>query len=231
MESGIYIEEALLEVLKETDLLNFERKLCVELQLMRLEHFDHVTDDELKSYTGLSQPAIRRLRLAIAEKKKKAKRLKGLFSTIGRKEGKDVSKVVLAPSTVSLTSPTNDKGTTCLIAKDQIKLMERLGEGSFAVVKRAIWTRAEGKKTDVAVKILRDATPEVIEDLQLEVNNMQKLQHPNLIRLYGIVFSNPAMMVCQCCFQVCMILADLDGIGGCSGIFKNGRRKSERIDD
>lgn len=48
MESGVYIEEALLEVLKETDLISFQRKLCVELQLLRLEHFNHVTDDELK---------------------------------------------------------------------------------------------------------------------------------------------------------------------------------------
>lgn len=48
MGEGVYIEEALQDVLKETDLVNFERKLCVELQLSRLEHFDHVTDDELK---------------------------------------------------------------------------------------------------------------------------------------------------------------------------------------
>lgn len=48
MESGVYSEEALLEVLKETDLISFQRKLCIELQLLRLEHFDHVTDDELK---------------------------------------------------------------------------------------------------------------------------------------------------------------------------------------
>lgn len=73
--------------------------------------------------------------------------------------------------------------------------MERLGEGSFAVVKRALWMPKTGRKLDVAVKILRDSTPEIIEDLQREVTNMQKLKHPNLIQLYGIVFSNPAMMV------------------------------------
>lgn len=48
MGEGVYIEEALKDVLRETDLVNFERKLCVELQLSRLEHFDHVNDDELK---------------------------------------------------------------------------------------------------------------------------------------------------------------------------------------
>ncbi|VDK53348.1 unnamed protein product [Gongylonema pulchrum] len=77
--------------------------------------------------------------------------------------------------------------------------MERLGEGSFAVVKRATWTTKTGQKLDVAVKILRESTPEMIEDLQREVNNMQKLQHPNLIQLFGIVFSSSGMMVVEFC--------------------------------
>uniref|UniRef100_A0A915PE56 non-specific protein-tyrosine kinase n=1 Tax=Setaria digitata TaxID=48799 RepID=A0A915PE56_9BILA len=200
MEESVYIEEALQDVLKETDLVNFERKLCVELQLSRLEHFDHVTDDELKSYTGLSQPAIRRLRVAIAEKKKKHKKSKGIFSSIGKKESREVTKVLVpATNTVDLLGSFPENGATCLIVKDEIKIMERLGEGSFAVVKRAVWTPKTGRKLDVAVKILRDSTPEIIEDLQREVTNMQKLQHPNLIQLYGIIFSNPAMMIVEFC--------------------------------
>ncbi|VDK72097.1 unnamed protein product [Onchocerca ochengi] len=197
---GVYIEEALQDVLKETDLVNFERKLCVELQLSRLEHFDHVTDEELKSYTGLSQPAIRRLRVAIAEKKKKSKKSKGIFSSIGKKESHEVTKVLVPTrGTTEIFWPFPENGSTSLIIKEEIKLMERLGEGSFAVVKRALWTPRTGRKLDVAVKILRDSTPEIIEDLQREVTNMQKLKHPNLIQLYGVVFSNPAMMVVEFC--------------------------------
>ncbi|KAK6111795.1 Protein tyrosine kinase family protein [Brugia pahangi] len=200
MGEGVYIEEALQDVLKETDLVNFERKLCVELQLSRLDHFDHVTDDELKSYTGLSQPAIRRLRVAIAEKKKKSKKSKGIFSSIGKKESREVTKVLVPTvGTTELLWNFPENGGTSLIIKEEIKLMERLGEGSFAVVKRAVWTPKTGRKLDVAAKILRDSTPEIIEDLQREVTNMQKLKHPNLIQLYGIVFSNPAMMIVEFC--------------------------------
>ncbi|CAG9530327.1 unnamed protein product [Cercopithifilaria johnstoni] len=199
MGESMYIEEALQDVLKETDLINFKRKLCVELQLSRLEHFDHVTDDELKSYTGISQPAIRRLRVAIA-KKKKSKKSKGIFSSIGKKESREVTKVLVPTiDTTELLWTFPENGGTSLIVKDEIKLMERLGEGSFAVVKRALWTPKTGRKLDVAAKILRDSTPEIIEDLQREVTNMQKLKHPNLIQLYGIVFSNPAMMVVEFC--------------------------------
>uniref|UniRef100_A0A158R452 non-specific protein-tyrosine kinase n=1 Tax=Syphacia muris TaxID=451379 RepID=A0A158R452_9BILA len=202
MRSEVYIEEALLEVFNETDLVKFQAKLCVDLQLSRLEHFDHVTDDELH-LVGLSIPAIRRLRLAIADKKKKLKKSKGIFSTVGRKDGQNMTKIMLAADAIPDAVPSTSKDTssiaTCLIAKEEIFLAEKLGEGSFAIVKRALWKRADGVKIDVAVKILREPSAEIMEDLQQEVNNMQRLQHPNLIRLYGIVFSNPAMMVVEFC--------------------------------
>lgn len=74
---------------------------------------------------------------------------------------------------------------------------EKLGEGSFAVVKRATWTQAgSGRKVAVAVKLLRDSSAQFAEELQLEINNMHKLRFTYLIRLYGITFSQPIMMVC-----------------------------------
>lgn len=48
MERRVYIEEALRDVLNETDLTGFAKKLYIDLQLSRLDHFDHVTDEELK---------------------------------------------------------------------------------------------------------------------------------------------------------------------------------------
>lgn len=49
--------------------------------------------------------------------------------------------------------------------------MEPLGEGTFAVVKRAIWCREDGRKVDVAVKILRDMSPLVMEDLKVALHS------------------------------------------------------------
>ncbi|VDN58447.1 unnamed protein product [Dracunculus medinensis] len=198
VDDMLIMDEALLEVLNETDLMNFERKLAVELQMTRLEHFDHVTDDELKSYLNISQPAVRRLRQAIIEKKKKLKKSKGLFSTIGRKDGREASKIVSTTAT-ALRDPPKVENNTCLISKDQVDLFERLGEGSFAIVRRGVWKRSDDRKIDVAVKILRESSTEVIRDLELEIHNMQKLQHPNLVRLYGIIFAIPAMMVVEFC--------------------------------
>lgn len=50
----------------------------------------------------------------------------------------------------------------------------------------------------VAVKVLRNdalAMPGAFEDFVKEVSVMHNLDHPNLIRLFGIVLSAPLMMV------------------------------------
>lgn len=70
----------------------------------------------------------------------------------------------------------------------QIKLLDRLGSGSFGIVTRANWTRPDGKKVECAAKVLKGASNEVKNDLQNEIATMQKLTHENLVHLYGIVF-------------------------------------------
>ena len=79
-------------------------------------------------------------------------------------------------------------------------IQDKIGEGSFAVVKRAVWTQGDGRKVPVAVKLLRETANGYADELQREINNMQRLKHPNLIRLYGIVLTQPVSMVCFLCF-------------------------------
>ena len=55
-----------------------------------------------------------------------------------------------------------------------------------------------GCEVPVAVKILKSDQLSVtsgFEDFVKEVNAMHSLDHPNLIRLYGVVLSAPLMMV------------------------------------
>lgn len=77
---------------------------------------------------------------------------------------------------------------------------DKLGDGSFGVVRRGEWRRsAELKPMSVAVKVLKaDALtqPGVFDDFVREVQAMHCLDHPHLIRLHGVVFQ-PLMMVCE----------------------------------
>uniref|UniRef100_A0A914CND7 non-specific protein-tyrosine kinase n=1 Tax=Acrobeloides nanus TaxID=290746 RepID=A0A914CND7_9BILA len=88
----------------------------------------------------------------------------------------------------------------CLIHRDDIKLLDKLGAGSFGIVKHALWTQPKGQTLECAIKVLRGAPSEVKNDLINEVVNMQKLSHPNLVRLYGIVFgADDTIMVVELC--------------------------------
>jgi len=53
-------------------------------------------------------------------------------------------------------------------------------------------------QVSVAVKVLKNdvlSQPGAFEDFVKEVNAMHILDHPNLIRLYGVVLTSPLMMV------------------------------------
>uniref|UniRef100_UPI0014455346 activated CDC42 kinase 1-like n=1 Tax=Epinephelus lanceolatus TaxID=310571 RepID=UPI0014455346 len=89
---------------------------------------------------------------------------------------------------------------TCLIPEKDLTLFEKLGDGSFGVVKRGEWLTPSGKVLNVAVKCLKTdvlSQPDALEDFICEVNAMHSLDHQNLIRLYGVVLTHPMKMVTE----------------------------------
>lgn len=76
--------------------------------------------------------------------------------------------------------------------KDKSGKEEILGTGQFGVVKKAVWTRSRlGGRLTVAVKCLHQGNLESqsFVDIVNEISAMCNLNHPNLIKLYGIVFN------------------------------------------
>ncbi|KAF5399019.1 hypothetical protein PHET_07594 [Paragonimus heterotremus] len=88
---------------------------------------------------------------------------------------------------------------TCLIPEQDIKLCARIGLGSFGIVRRADWTTPSGEVIPVAVKLLRPGSMAGDHFMGFldELRAMQCLSHPNLIRLHGVVLSNPIMLVTE----------------------------------
>nr|7KP6_A Chain A, Activated CDC42 kinase 1 [Homo sapiens]7KP6_B Chain B, Activated CDC42 kinase 1 [Homo sapiens] len=89
---------------------------------------------------------------------------------------------------------------TCLIGEKDLRLLEKLGDGSFGVVRRGEWDAPSGKTVSVAVKCLKPdvlSQPEAMDDFIREVNAMHSLDHRNLIRLYGVVLTPPMKMVTE----------------------------------
>ncbi|KAK6965630.1 activated CDC42 kinase 1 [Biomphalaria glabrata] len=186
--------EWLVNLLNEIQLGQFYIKLRDDLQVTRLVHFDYVKTEDLEKI-GMGKPAIRRLLDAV--KKHKSIRKKSLLDKILPKTGNEKG----PPLPNSPTSPEmGDMALTCLIDKKSVFLLEKIGNGSFGVVRKGEWLTPTGKKKQVAVKILRvDALsqPGSFEDFVKEVNAMHTLKHNNLIHLYGVVLSTPLMMVTE----------------------------------
>ncbi|XP_077171048.1 non-receptor tyrosine-protein kinase TNK1 isoform X2 [Paroedura picta] len=93
-----------------------------------------------------------------------------------------------------------DASLKCLISEWDLALHERLGDGCFGVVHRAEWNAPGGTTIPVAVKSLRsDASsdPGALLDFLNEVNAMCCLDHPNLLRLHGVVLTQPLKMVTE----------------------------------
>ncbi|KAF5279161.1 hypothetical protein FQR65_LT03407 [Abscondita terminalis] len=182
--------EWLYEVLQDVQLGQFLAPIRDDLQITRLEHFDYVQPQDLEKI-GLSKPGARRLLDAV--KKKKAQQWKKILMKLMPTGSKQTSNKKNASEGIS-------SSLTCLIQEKDVTLSIKLGDGSFGVVRRGEWTSPTGRIVAVAVKVLKaDALtqPGVFEDFIKEVQSMHTLSHQNLIRLYGVVLSQPMMMVTE----------------------------------
>lgn len=185
------------DLLREVQLEQFLDRIRDDLQVTRLAHFDYVLPEDLER-CGLGKPAIRRLMEAVRKKKAHQWRKNILSKLIGG--GKQPSSKKQQSSSKD-ASQGNGTQLTCLIHEKDITLGLKLGDGSFGVVRRGEWSASPaGKVIPVAVKVLKSdnlTQPGIIDDFFREVQAMHALDHSNLVRLYGVVLSQPMMMITE----------------------------------
>ncbi|CAG2179221.1 unnamed protein product, partial [Oppiella nova] len=69
------------------------------------------------------------------------------------------------------------------INSSEIKLAEVVGKGTFGVVRRGFWRGQE-----VAVKLIE--TEQEKKAFQVELRQLSRVSHPNIVRLYGATQDN-----------------------------------------
>lgn len=203
--------EWLLELLMEVQLQQYFLRIRDDLNVTRLSHFDYVKNEDLEKI-GMGRPGQRRLWEAVKRRKAMCKRKSWMSKVFSgkRPDGADLPQQGQPASSFRKLSPTPPLGLgegvlatqpggiapldgqqqalTCLIPEKDLTLLEKLGDGSFGVVKRGEWLTPAGKVLNVAVKCLKTdvlSQPDALEDFICEVNAMHSLDHQNLIRLYG----------------------------------------------
>uniref|UniRef100_A0A674DWV8 Activated CDC42 kinase 1 n=1 Tax=Salmo trutta TaxID=8032 RepID=A0A674DWV8_SALTR len=208
--------EWLLELLMEVQLQQYFLRIRDDLNVTRLSHFDYVKNEDLEKI-GMGRPGQRRLWEAVKRRKAMCKRKSWMSKVFSgkRPDGGDFQQASptssfrkLSPTPPpavegdpqSLSQPPQHQALTCLISEKDLALFEKLGDGSFGVVKRGEWFTPAGKVLTVAVKCLKTdmlSQPEALDDFICEVNAMHSLDHQNLIRLYGVVLTQPMKMVTE----------------------------------
>ncbi|XP_064194904.1 activated CDC42 kinase 1 isoform X2 [Anguilla rostrata] len=196
--------EWLLELLMEVQLQQYFLRIRDDLNVTRLSHFDYVKSEDLEKI-GMGGPGQRRLWEAVKRRKALCKR-KSWMSKVFSGKRLEADFQPQPASTFRKPSPTPPPGEgqqqalTCLISDKDLVLLEKLGDGSFGVVKRGEWFTPSGKVLNVAVKCLKTDVlnqPDALADFNREVNAMHSLDHQNLIRLYGVVLTHPMKMVTE----------------------------------
>lgn len=180
----------LLELLSEVQLQQYFLRLRDDLNITRLSHFEYVKNEDLEKI-GMGRPGQRRLWEAVKRRKAMCKRKSWMSKSTFRKP---------SPTPGGLAGEGTLQSLTCLIGEKDLRLLEKLGDGSFGVVRRGEWDAPAGKTVSVAVKCLKPdvlSQPEAMDDFIREVNAMHSLDHRNLIRLYGVVLTPPMKMVTE----------------------------------
>ncbi|XP_064188539.1 activated CDC42 kinase 1-like isoform X2 [Anguilla rostrata] len=193
----------LLELLTEVQLQQYLLRIRDDLNVTRLSHFDYVKSEDLEKI-GMGRPGQRRLWEAVKRRKALCKR-KSWMSKVFSGKRPDSELQPQPVSSFRKPSPTpppaeGQQALTCLISDRDLTLLEKLGDGSFGVVKRGEWVAPTGNVLNVAVKCLKSdvlSQPDALDDFIREVNAMHSLDHQNLIRLYGVVLTPPMKMVTE----------------------------------
>jgi len=201
----------LIEILEEVNLQDFYSKLTNELQLSKLSHFDFVNEEDLIQM-GLSRPASRRLLAAVERRKLFVSNLKNRIfakllpsaarhSSSRNEPGIQTNHDPISHANTEVITNVDLGQLSCLINYSDIQIKEDIGNGAHGIVKKGEWTLPNGRSAEVAVKVLRrdilDEPGASFNDFVKEISVMHQLNHPNIIRLYGIVLSSPMMMVTE----------------------------------
>ncbi|XP_066565061.1 activated CDC42 kinase 1 isoform X2 [Amia ocellicauda] len=194
--------EWLLELLMEVQLQQYFLRVRDDLNVTRLSHFDYVKNEDLEKI-GMGRPGQRRLWEAVKRRKALCKRKSWMSKVFSGKRPDAEFQPQPATTFRKVSTPPPPEGQqalTCLISEKDLSLFEKLGDGSFGVVKRGEWLTPTGKVINVAVKCLKTDVlnqPDALDDFIREVNAMHSLDHQNLIRLYGVVLTHPMKMVTE----------------------------------
>lgn len=201
----------LFEFLEEAELQQYYNSFKNILQVQNVQQLKYVVEDDLFNI-GMSKPEARRLRTYFykACPQNYASKLKKFLrprKDDGKHElllGEEDHQFAFKDRRHSIAlGGTNRQGSSTVrvpsqhvIPAEAIAVHKELGAGEFGVVQQGVWTDEDQMRHQVAVKCL---SKEKMQNNTLafmkEYEIMQAIDHPHVVRLYGVVLDAAQIML------------------------------------
>ncbi|XP_048085952.1 protein tyrosine kinase 2aa isoform X13 [Alosa alosa] len=86
------------------------------------------------------------------------------------------------------------------IQRDRIELGRCIGEGQFGDVHQGVYASTENPTLSVAIKTCKNCTSDSVREKFLqEALTMRQFDHPNIVKLIGVITENPVWIIMELC--------------------------------
>ncbi|XP_062505138.1 non-receptor tyrosine-protein kinase TNK1-like isoform X2 [Corticium candelabrum] len=174
--------------LDKADLSDHFNNIYFHLCVRRVEDLKDISESDATSI-NMTKPQFSRLKRFLKDEKSNWMKIFRPW-----REKRPVTNVV------PTTSPTPHHGPKYLISKECLKFCKSIGTGEYGEVFRGDWRDEHMSSVRVAIKTLnKHAAPRNEADIRKEADAMHSLNHPNILKLYGVVLSvdEPMMLVLE----------------------------------
>ena len=184
----------LYEFLHEAELQHHFNSLKNILQIQNVPQLKYVLEEDLRNI-GMSKPECRRLK-TYYNKYCPGNYASKIKKFLGRRDDSNeeflLGKDSLGSRGGSVKIPSHN-----VIQADSISCYKELGQGEFGVVQQGVWTdEATGMRHQVAVKCLsKERMQHNTIEFMKECEIMQSIDHPSIVRLYGVILDAAQIML------------------------------------
>uniref|UniRef100_A0A8C5BS92 non-specific protein-tyrosine kinase n=1 Tax=Gadus morhua TaxID=8049 RepID=A0A8C5BS92_GADMO len=131
----------------------------------------------------------------LSNSEKKLEAVKSGVRTISVSETDDYAEIVDEEDTYTMPSTRDYE-----IQRDRIELGRCIGEGQFGDVHQGVYNSADDPNLSVAIKTCKNCTSDSVREKFLqEALTMRQFDHPNIVKLIGVITENPVWIIMELC--------------------------------
>ncbi|XP_013147489.1 PREDICTED: tyrosine-protein kinase PR2 [Papilio polytes] len=197
MENTVEDQENLKIFLRQAELQHYYEKFRDVLKVTKVSQLKFVLNGDLHQL-GLSKPELRRYRelYSLYFPNPYLKKIKQILAALGISEPMSLGHGQSSNTSDFQSFPENVKvPTKHIISIEDINISKELGMGQFGVVQQGTWT-TNNQRLHVAIKCLgHERMTSNSSEFLKEAAVMHSIEHPNIVRLYGVVLHMDSLML------------------------------------